>query len=198
MAATTLRSLLESGPPLREDDWSLGRPALEVVLAEIDAGRREVVECGSGLSTILIARRLRELGAGHVHSLEHDERFAAACRRQLERESLTGLAEVIEAPLRTHAASGVGWYDREALAPLPRAGVELLLVDGPPAGRPEIERSRYPALAEMRPRLAPGAVVILDDAGRPGERWALARWRKRHGLRCELDRAAGIALGTLE
>ena len=43
---------------------------------------------------------------------------------------------MIEAPLRTHPASGVGWYDREALARLPAAGVELLLVDGPPAARP--------------------------------------------------------------
>ena len=72
MAATTLTHLLETGPPLHEDAWSLGRPALESVLAEVDAGRHDVVECGSGLSTILIARRLRELGAGRVHSLEHD------------------------------------------------------------------------------------------------------------------------------
>ena len=89
MAATTLTRLLETGPPLGEDAWSLGRPALELVLAEVDAGRHVVVECGSGLSTILIARRLRELGAGNVHSLEHDEGFAEACRRQLERESLS-------------------------------------------------------------------------------------------------------------
>lgn len=198
MAATTLTHLLETGPPLHEDAWSLGRPALESVLAEVDAGRHVVVECGSGLSTILIARRLRELGAGHVHSLEHDHGFAEACRRQLERESLGDRAQVIEAPLRTHPASGVGWYDREALARLPRAGVELLLVDGPPAGTPELERSRYPVLGELRPRLAPGAVVICDDALRPGERWALERWRSELGLAYEFDEAAGIACGALE
>jgi predicted O-methyltransferase YrrM len=198
VAATTLTRLLETGPPLRADDWSLARPALELVLAAVDGGRHEVVECGSGLSTVLIARRLRELGAGHVHSLEHDEGFAAACRRQLERESLTGLAEVIEAPLRTHPASGVGWYDRDALTRLPAAGVQLLLVDGPPAGTPELERSRYPALAELRPRLAPGAVVICDDALRPGERWVLDRWRDEEGLSFEIDKAAGIAHGALD
>lgn len=198
MAATTLTRLLETGPPLHEDAWSLGRPALESVLAEVDAGRHVVVECGSGLSTILIARRLRELGAGQVHSLEHDRGFAEACRRQLERESLGDRAQVIEAPLRTHPASGVGWYDRDALARLPAGGVELLLVDGPPAGTSAIERSRYPALAELRPRLAPGAVVICDDAARPGERWVLDRWRGEEGLAFELDEAAGIAHGALD
>lgn len=198
MAATTLTRLLESGPPLYEDAWSLGRPALESVLAEVDTGRRVVVECGSGLSTILIARRLRELGDGHVASLEHDPGFAMACRRQLQRESLADFAAVIEAPLRTHPASGVGWYDPRALALLPAAGIELLLVDGPPAGGRAIERSRYPALGELRPRLAPGAVVILDDARRPGERWALGRWRSEEGFAYELDQATEIARGAVE
>ena len=105
---------------------------------------------------------------------------------------------MIEAPLRAHPASGVGWYDREALVRLPRGGVELLLVDGPPAGTPELERSRYPALGELRPRLAPGAVVICDDALRPGEQWALERWRSELGFAYELDEAAGIACGALE
>ena len=147
MAATTSHAIC-SKPARRctRTRGPSGRPALESVLAEVDAGRQVVVECGSGLSTVLIARRLRELGAGHVHSLEHDRRV----RRGVHGASSSGVARrprpVIEAPLRTHPASGVGWYDREALARLPRAGVELLLVDGPPAGTPELERSRYPAL----------------------------------------------------
>ena len=127
------------------------------MLAELDAGRRRVVECGSGLSTIVIARRLRELGGGSVHSLEHDPAWAAEGRSRLAGEGLGDLAEVIEAPLAPHPAAAPGclWYDRAALAALPAAGVELLLVDGPPAGEPEIERSRYPALPSSRPASRP-------------------------------------------
>jgi hypothetical protein len=109
---------------------------------------------------------------------------------------LEGWAVVVDAPLRTHAATGVGWYDRAALDAVPDQ-VELLLVDGPPAGEVEIERSRYPALPELRGRLVPGATVILDDALRPGEAWALGRWRAELGFEYELDRATGIAIGRL-
>ena len=168
------------------------------MLAELDAGRRRVVECGSGLSTIVIARRLRELGGGSVHSLEHDPAWAAAGRSRIAGEGLGDLAEVIEAPLAPHPAAAPGclWYDREALAALPAGGVELLVVDGPPAGEPEIERSRYPALVELAPRLAPGASVLLDDAGRAGERWVLERWVAEGRLtEIRLDES-GLAIGV--
>ena len=102
---------------------------------------------------------------------------------------------MIEAPLAPHPAAtpGCNWYGRVALARLPRSGVDLLLVDGPPAGTPEIERSRYPALVELGPRLGPGATVLLDDARRTGERWVLERWRAEHGLAFDLDPRTELA-----
>jgi hypothetical protein len=114
----------------------------------------------------------------------------------LDQEGLGSWAAVIDAPLRVHRATGVGWYDPAALRALPDR-IELLLVDGPPAGEPEIERSRYPALPELGSRLGPGAAVICDDALRAGEAWALERWREELGFEYELDRANGIAIGRL-
>lgn len=178
------------------EPWALSPAGLRAVLGEVGRGRRVVVECGSGASTVAIARRLRELGTGGVTSLEHEPGFAAATRARVEEEGLGGWAAVVDAPLRVHPATGVGWYDRSALAAVPD-GIELLLVDGPPAGEPEIERSRHPALLELGPRLVRGATVILDDALRPGEGWALERWREELGFDYELDRGAGIAIGRL-
>jgi predicted O-methyltransferase YrrM len=147
--------------------WSLRPDALRLVEELVGEGRATVVECGSGLSTVRIARAL---SAGHVHALEHDPHWAATTRAALADEGLTEFATVIDAPLVD------GWYDRAALERLPAEGIELLLVDGPPAGEPEIERRRYPALPMLAGRLAPNAVILLDDADRPGERWALDRW----------------------
>ena len=171
-----LTRLLASGPPLEATDWSLDDGALEVVLAELE-GRRVVVECGCGRSTVVIARALRELGDGEVHSLEHNPAWAQLCRAQLAAEGLMGIASVIEAPLGPHplAQPGCGWYAEWAIRQLPDSGIELLLVDGPPAGDQDIERSRYPALPALAERLAEGAVVVLDDAVRAGERWVLGR-----------------------
>jgi predicted O-methyltransferase YrrM len=154
-----------------DPSWSLRPEALELVKSLVAEGRHRVVECGSGLSTVTIARSLRALAKGHVHALEHDPHWSATTREALEHEDVTEFATVVDAPLVD------GWYDPAALDRLPERGIDLLVVDGPPAGEPEIERSRYPALPALADRLAPEAAVLLDDADRPGERWTLERWR---------------------
>jgi predicted O-methyltransferase YrrM len=138
--------------------WALRPEALELLAELVREGRTTVVECGSGLSTVTIAKELRELGEGRVHALEHSPEWAAATRAALAGEAVEEHATVIDAPLRD------GWYDRAALERLPASGVDLLLVDGPPANDPGIQRSRYPALPALAERLAPGAAIVLDDA----------------------------------
>jgi predicted O-methyltransferase YrrM len=190
--------LLASGPPLQATDWSLDDPAMEVVLGELERGPRSVVECGCGRSTVVIARALRELGGGELRSLEHNPAWAQLCRVQLAAEGLTEIATVIEAPLSPHplAQPGCLWYAGWALAELPASGIELLLVDGPPAGDPELERSRYPALPALSDRLARGAVVICDDIGRDGERWVVDRWEEELGVAFARREPEGLAIGV--
>jgi hypothetical protein len=197
--AQHLERLLAAGPPLAADGWwALSPPALAFVAGEVGRGRRRLIECGSGLSTIVLARELARGGDGRLWSLEHDPEWARRTRERLAAEGLGHWATVIEAPLAEHplAPPGCRWYDRRTLAELPDGGVELLLVDGPPAGAPGEERSRYPALPELAPRLAAGALVVLDDAGRPGETWAVDRWEDE--LAVTFDRRdEGIAVGTV-
>lgn len=189
-----LIDLLEAGPALHTDDWSLSDAALALVvdaIAERPPGT--VVECGSGRSTIVIARLLRELHAGSVHSLEHDPSWAESTRAQLAAEGLDR-AEVITAPLGTHPLAGDAgaWYSLSAIERLP-ASIGFLLIDGPPAGEPELQRNRHPTIAELGPLLEPGAAVILDDAQRPGEAEAIALWARDYGLRLELDPQSATA-----
>ena len=109
---------------------------------------------------------------------------------------------VIDAPLTARAddADGLPWYDEAALADgLDRAlgaeTIELLVVDGPPAYAAGHGLGRYPAFPVLRPRLAPGATVVLDDIERPGEQDVLRRWESETDL--VFDRhaeSAGIAI----
>lgn len=193
-----LTRLLATGPPLRADDWSLDDAVLEIVLAALERGPRVVAECGCGRSTVVIARAIRALGGGQIHSLEHDPAWAQLCRVQLAAEGLSEIATVIEAPLGPHALAqpGCGWYAGWAVGQLPDSGIQLLLVDGPPAGDPEIERSRYPALPALAGRLAHGATIVLDDAGRAGERWVLERWEDELGVQFEHRGAEDVAVGV--
>ncbi|MFL5870030.1 MAG: class I SAM-dependent methyltransferase, partial [Solirubrobacterales bacterium] len=123
--------------------WALRPEGLQLVTRLVAAGRRNVVECGSGESTVAVARALRDLGGGHVHSLEHLPGWASRTRDVLASERLDRFATVIDAPLVD------GWYDPAAADRLPEAGIDLLLVDGPPAGELGHERARYPALPRL-------------------------------------------------
>ena len=193
-ALDTLNRLLASGPALHADDWSLADEALAVVLARIGDSPVTVAECGSGRSTIVIARRLAELGAGRVDSLEHDPAWAQATRAALAAEGLDAVATVHLAPLEPHRLAGErgAWYSAAIAAKLPDS-IELLLIDGPPAGEPELERSRHPALAELGPRLAAGAAIVVDDATRAGETAAIASWQRDFGLDFRRDEASATA-----
>jgi hypothetical protein len=64
------------------------------------------------------------------------------------------------------------WYQTDVFADL--QGIDLLVVDGPPA-RASLE-ARYPALPTLRDRLSPNAIVVLDDAGREDETQIVERW----------------------
>jgi predicted O-methyltransferase YrrM len=195
-ALEALRPLLDAGGYLPWTEGALRPAALVTVCNEIVfADRREVVELGSGVSTVVLARLMRERG-GRLRSLEHDPEWAGVVRSLLKGEGLTDVAQLIEAPLEPHAQSlgGAPWYPDAAVGGLPE-GIELLLVDGPPGYGEGMERSRYPALPALDGKLAPGAMVVLDDAARPGEREILKRWEAQGWSFAARD-PEGIAVGT--
>jgi predicted O-methyltransferase YrrM len=187
-----LRPLLDAGGYL---PWGTGamRPAgLVLVCNEIMyANRNVIVECGSGVSTIVLARLLRARGRGSLVALEHDEGWATRVAELLRGEGLDHVARVVHAPL----SGAPRWYDRAALDGLPDA-VDLLIVDGPPAYAPGDELRRAPALELLDPRLAAGATVVLDDLDRQGERDVLAGWESTTPWRFTIEDSAGIAIGA--
>jgi predicted O-methyltransferase YrrM len=152
-------------------------PDFALMLSELVADERPalVVECGSGVSTLIIAYGLEQLGRGRVIALEHDAEFAAATRAELERHGLTDYARVVHAPLAPVELDGATyrWYARDALDGLPP--IDMVVDDGPP--RYLGDRLRYAALPVLAPKLAPRGVFVLDVIG-PEERANLERWKR--------------------
>jgi predicted O-methyltransferase YrrM len=171
------------------------RPAgLLLVLNDIWFNRRtQVVECGGGMSTIYIARLLKQLGEGRLTSVEHDPTWGDRLRAQLTREGLQEQATVVHAPLTTGPSP---WYDTDCI---PRVkNIDLLIVDGPIANTAALGQARYPALPHFRPDLIPGATVVLDDILREGEQAVLRRWTEEFNVRLSPKRINGaIAIGQM-
>ena len=192
--------------------WGAGamRPAgLVTVCNDIVMNqRRRIVELGSGVSTVLLARLLAQRppqGGFLMAAVEHDALWARWVREQLDREGIGTDVTVVRAPLLAHprADHGLRWYDEAALTKglreaLGAERIDLLLVDGPPAHAPGLGVARYPALPVLGDRLAAGGTVVLDDAERPGEQEVLRRWEHETGL--AFDRSperGGIAVAAV-
>lgn len=155
--------------------WS-SSPALAARLFAIIRKKRpeRIVELGSGVSTVVMALAAKEVGSGTVTSLDHDPVYAAKTRNELSEQGLTEWATVKDAPLvsvQTPRGS-VPWYDPASLEGL--SNIDLLIVDGPP--RKTHSDARLPAFEVLRDRLAPGAIVVLDDTARADEAGSIAAW----------------------
>ena len=74
-------------PPIR--GWRAS-PDFLILIARYarDARPRIVVECGSGTSTVVLARCMQINGSGHVYSLEHEAEFVKATEAELKRHGL--------------------------------------------------------------------------------------------------------------
>jgi predicted O-methyltransferase YrrM len=171
-------------------------------------GRCRIVEFGSGVSTVLLARLLCQRwprGGFRLAAVEHDARWARWVTGQLDREGIGSDVVVVHAPLtpHPHAERGLSWYDDDTVtaglhSALRGDPIDLLLVDGPPAYTAGHGLARYPALPVLLDRLVPGATVVLDDAERPGEQEVLRRWERETGL--DFDRRAeqaGVAVARI-
>jgi hypothetical protein len=128
--------------------WSVGQGLLEAWIALARETDGPILECGSGVSTLLAAATNPNV---QVWALEHSAEWAARVRGAADEHGLSNLT-VVRTPLEG------GWYVVPDAMP---ARFSLILVDGPPyaAGindRGSLVRSRFDLV---------GATVVWDDTG---------------------------------
>lgn len=201
IALQVLRPLLDAGGYLPWSSGAMRASGLVTICNEVVfGGRRRLVELGAGASTLLFARLLRAQDDGStLDAVEHDAHWAAWVTARLTKEGLSAFATVTLAPLEAHplAADDLPWYAQGALDDALGGGapVDLLIVDGPPAFKPEAALARYPALPALEHLLAPDALVVLDDILRSGEQTVLERWEAATPFRFQRRPLEAIALG---
>jgi SAM-dependent methyltransferase len=158
--------------------WAASSFYLEAMAAAVLDGQLSILECGTGLTTLVLASLARSTGA-FVLSLEHDPRWFAVVTKELRRFGLD--ANVVLAPLRSYER--FEWYDIEA-SRLP--DFSLVVCDGPP----NFSRGgRYGLVPVLGSRLEPGSTILLDDAARPSERETLQHWASERGIQYEVKEA---------
>ena len=135
-----------------------------------------ILELGSGVSTLVCAQTLKQLGAGQIISVDHSEQFADLTRQSLRRHGLEAWSEVLYAPLEPVEIDGRTWRWYATSQLETEQLIDLLIVDGPPKGVQHL--ARYPAAHLLFSRLAPDCRIVMDDTNRRDEREIVRRWRE--------------------
>lgn len=178
---------------VEKNDWPVG-PDLALYLIELlEAGDYDlVIEFGSGVSTVIIAKTLKKIRAlqrdkpvAKVISFEHLEQYFAKTYASLELAGLTQTVQLTLAPLVPYAAENGNTYQYydclEVFAELTKewssAGRKVLLVvDGPPGITGK--HARYPAVPIAVHFLRGAQIdVLLDDYSRADEKEIAELWK---------------------
>ena len=174
-------------PPPEDHGWTLALDALRFLTNVVRHFKpRHILEFGSGLSTLVLARAAAALAHEcRISSLDHDPEFgAAAAESCLNHVNETCYVAFQTAPLvaRWYGDKFVPTYlikPKQLASEIP---VDLVLIDGPPAVLGGREGTLYQAMDYVKP----GALVLIDDARRREERKALTNWQDMLGSAIEV------------
>ncbi len=147
------------------NDWSAGVTYLRAVCEAARSADAPILECGSGLTTVLLAIYAGKRGIPTL-SLEHHSGWRSKIQETLRRFNLPG--EVAFCPLKEY--NGFDWY---TLPPSILTGFCLVICDGPPGGT---RGNRVGLVPVCKQFLLPNCIVLLDDAERTEEQSALEQW----------------------
>jgi hypothetical protein len=147
---------------------------LEEVCSQAARTSGPVLECGSGLTSVMLGLLAGRRGL-QTWSLEHVAEWRSRVTNVLERFEIPNV-QICGAPLRSFGE--FDWYDAP-LALMPKE-FQLVICDGPPGST---AGGRYGLLPVIGERLPAASVILLDDAGRPGEVEVLQRWASETKLR---------------
>ncbi|MDH5389175.1 MAG: class I SAM-dependent methyltransferase [Gammaproteobacteria bacterium] len=158
-------------------DWSAAPDFIGLIIEHtLQVKPGIIVECSSGLTTLVLARCCQINGRGRVISLENGEEYAEKTRQQLKEFGLEEYAQVLFSPLqKVNLDRDYDWYSLEAL---PEVSIDMLVIDGPPGFIQK--NSRYPALPLLFDKFSEQAKVFLDDAGREDEKELVAQWQAEY------------------
>ena len=160
------------------EHWSAAPDFLNIISDYCLANKpRVIVECSSGISSLVLSQCCQLNQVGHVYSLENGEEFVTQTSQQLAEFGLSEYCDVIHAPLQEVHLNNTSfqWY---ALNNLPELKIDMLVIDGPPGFLQK--HSRYPALPMLNEIMGEHSAIFLDDAAREDEQELVRRWLKAY------------------
>lgn len=165
-------------PPMR--GWAISPDAASVYISKIlKLKPNTILETGSGVSTLLAALALKQVGRGRVIALEHDAAFRTKTISMLYDYGVANYSQVILAPLKTSNVEGASYkyYTSDCLNHLSEKSIDLILVDGPPSSIGK--RARWPLFHSFSKYFNDKATLLMDDLIREDDKMTLREWHSQ-------------------
>jgi predicted O-methyltransferase YrrM len=182
------------GRELDSDGWAAAPDLLQLLYALVGAARpRHIVEFGSGVSTVVLARAAAQCGDCLITSFDHDPKFTQATAELLATTGDERIVSLQCAPLVARVRAGQllpAYYVDSELVGSPRPA-DVILVDGPPA----ILGGRDGMIHQALEYAQAGTIILLDDANRDREGAALTEWQRLLGNAIQVHRPEHFSRG---
>lgn len=185
-----MRSLINLQPLLSDvflpySFWAMEPSSMLNVLSVIQYNNyRIIVECGAGVSTLLIGKVLKQMGEGHIYTIEDDKHWFNVMTTAIKQNRLNEYVTIFHAPLGPNTRANELWYDESVVQEVKDSisHIDVLLVDGP---KSTSAFSRFPALPMFAPHIDSTSLIILDDTKRYYEKEVIKKWKEHFNLEIE-------------
>ena len=184
-ALFSIHSIIKLRQPLPiMQDWTItsdyGHALIQEILAKSSGN---VLDVGSGISTLLAGYAVEKRGNGNVIALEHEETYFIRNKKMIADHQLTNCVKIYHCPLKKYTINGEEWLWYDISGVPAWENIEVVSIDGPPGNIQKL--SRYPALPILNTKICDTAVVLLDDGDRPDEKLIVEKWKQEFSVQTQ-------------
>jgi predicted O-methyltransferase YrrM len=179
LAINYLQSLLKNSY-LPITSSSISPSNLVYIMNDIVLNKRHnILEFGSGISTILIGRLISQNKLNsNIVSIEHDSDWVNFIQEYIDNENLSNFINLIYSPLNN------GFYNLNPM--LLNQKFDMVIIDGPPAYEIDKQEARYPTFPFIKDKLNENSIVFIDDADRDGEKNIIKKWENEFNIKFDI------------
>ena len=154
-------------------DSNLGKFLIDYI---IEHKPQNILEIGSGTSTVLISKLMSKLEYTHNHLVvDHEEKYLRKTSEILTLNSINTHTKLLWLPLERKTILGEEYlYYRNLEEEIGDICLDFVIIDGPPESTGNL--ARFPALPLLHEKLSKNAVLILDDYCREQEKAIVSKW----------------------
>jgi len=158
--------------------WSISPDFANIIIQKIlELKPGNILECGSGVSSLIISYLIHDKTWGNLISFEHDKEFADRTKELLKSHEVSGKSTIYSMDLINYSIENEDWkwYDISVLDPDMK--FDFIIIDGPPAYIHP--KSRYPSLFLLEKHLNKGGIILLDDCLREDDNNIVKQWMNK-------------------